>query len=128
MSEPPNGNAGTIQKIIFSSDALPAELDERARFALWRNLHEEHFGSTDLYFLTDREFSVHVEFAQLGAVGLGRLAGTMRRIARTRRHLAADPRSMCCDARPPRAVDPLLGACPTYFHFQPEDPAMLKIT
>src|SRR5260370_20009688 len=91
MSEPPNGNAGTIQKIIFSSDALPAELDERARFALWRNLHEEHFGSTDLYFLTDREFSVHVEFAQLGAVGLGRLAGTMRRIARTRRHVAADP-------------------------------------
>jgi AraC-like DNA-binding protein len=39
---------------------------------------------------------VRVEFAQFGAVGLGRLEGTMRRIARTPRHVAADPSDMLC--------------------------------
>jgi AraC-like DNA-binding protein len=77
-------------------ERAPGELDNRARLALWRNLHEEHFGSTDLDFLTDREFSVRVEFAQFGALGLGRLEGTMRRIARTARHVAADPSDMMC--------------------------------
>jgi AraC-like DNA-binding protein len=91
VAESDSGNAGTIPRIVFSSDELPAELDNQARFALWQNLHEEHFGSTDLYFLNEREFSVRVEFAQFGAVGLGHLEGTMRRIARTPRHVAADP-------------------------------------
>jgi hypothetical protein len=49
VAEPGPGSAGTIERIVFSSDNLPAELDDRARYALWQNLHEEHFGSTDLY-------------------------------------------------------------------------------
>jgi AraC-like DNA-binding protein len=34
----PAGRATAILKIVFSSHELPAELDDRARFALWRNL------------------------------------------------------------------------------------------
>jgi AraC-like DNA-binding protein len=85
-----------MQKVVFASDQLPAELDERTRFTLWRNLCEEHFNSADLDFLTNGAFSVRVEFAQFGGVGLGQLAGTMRRIARSSRHIDADPSDMLC--------------------------------
>jgi hypothetical protein len=86
---------GRPPRMVFASDKLPPELDNATRYALWCDLHEEHFGSTDLYFLADRGFSVRVEFAQFGAVGVARLEGTMRR-SRARHAMWPPTRATCC--------------------------------
>jgi AraC-like DNA-binding protein len=90
MAEPASGKSKAIQKIVFSSDELPAELDDRARFSLWRDLYTAYYGSLDLSRPVDRPFSVRLEFAQFGRLGLGRFNGTVNRATRTLRAVADD--------------------------------------
>lgn len=78
-----------MQRIVFASDALPTDLDDRARFALWRDVLTSTYCPLDLYRPEDRPFSLRFEFSQLGEVGLGMLEGTVNRLSRTRRHVAA---------------------------------------
>ena len=81
-----------MQKSVFTSDELPRELDDRARFSLWRDIYEERYGAIEMSRLTDRPFSAHFEFVVLGAVMLGQFRGTMNRGRRTSEHVAADAR------------------------------------
>jgi AraC-like DNA-binding protein len=78
-----------MQRIVFASDALPDGLDEQARFALWRDVLTSTYCPLDLYRPEDRPFSLRFEFFQLGGVGLGTLEGTVNRLSRTSRHVAA---------------------------------------
>jgi AraC-like DNA-binding protein len=78
-----------MQRIVFASDELPAALDDRARFALWRDVFASTICPLDLFRADDRPFSLRFEFTQLGEVGLGILEGTTNRFLRTSQHVAA---------------------------------------
>lgn len=81
---------GTIQKVVFASDQLPAQLDDRARFSLWQDQWNALYGAADMARPDDRPFSVRFEFVPIDGVGLGRFHGTMNRTTRNRQHVAAD--------------------------------------
>jgi AraC-binding-like domain len=78
-----------MQRIVFASDELPAALDDRARFGLWRDVVTSAYCPLDVYRPEDRPFSLRFEYSQLGAVGLGMLEGTVNRMSRTPRDVAA---------------------------------------
>lgn len=81
-----------MKKIVFASDELPAELDDQARFKLWRDIYTSLYGDADVSRLPDRPFSSRSEFMQVGAIGLVQSEGTVNRVVRTARHVAADTR------------------------------------
>ena len=81
-----------MDKIVFSSSELPAELDDSRRFKLWRDLYCAKFGEAEISRQPDRPFFAHHEFMQIGAIGLTRFELTLERIARTPRQAAADRR------------------------------------
>lgn len=85
-----------MQRIVVSSTELPAHLDDRAHYALWRDLYAERFGRLDLSRSDDRPFAARFEFSLFGRVGVGQFAGTVNRVARTRHHIAADACSDIC--------------------------------
>jgi AraC-like DNA-binding protein len=78
-----------MHRIVFASDALPAALDDQARFALWRDVFASTICPLDLFRADDRPFSLRFEFMQLGEVGLAMLEGTTNRFLRTPQHVAA---------------------------------------
>jgi AraC-like DNA-binding protein len=82
-----------VQKIIFTSDELPAELDDRARFSLWRDMYVARYGENDMSYAGNMPFAMRSEFARLGHIGLAWAAGTIDRWARTSRHVALDGHS-----------------------------------
>src|SRR5262249_19480439 len=90
VTEPASGQTRTIGKIVFSSDELPAEFDDRARFSLWQDLYAARYGSLAFSRPTDLPFSVRLEFTPFGGVGLGHFAGTIEHVARTADAVAAD--------------------------------------
>jgi len=77
---------------VFSTDQLPAELDERARFRAWRALEEEIYGSLDVTYADDVPFWGRAEFAQFGATGICQFGGNFTSVRRTRRDVARDGR------------------------------------
>jgi AraC-like DNA-binding protein len=81
-----------MEKIVFSSDQLPAEIDDQARFSLWRELYASRCGDALISRLADRPFSSRTEFSQIDDVGIIQCAGTFERYARTARHAAQDTR------------------------------------
>ena len=76
------------KKLVFTTDDLPPGLDERARRSLWLDIFVNTVVEADISFLPDRPMSVHFEFTQRGAVGVGKYDGT---IASMRRNSAHDP-------------------------------------
>jgi AraC-like DNA-binding protein len=85
-----------MQKIAISSDEFPAQIDDRARYSLWRDLFAARFGRLDLSRPDDTRFSARFEFSQFGSVGLGQFVGTVKRVARTSHHIATDRCSDIC--------------------------------
>jgi AraC-like DNA-binding protein len=75
-----------MQRLAFSSDDLPAHLDERARLALWH----DRFPWMDVAYSTDRPFVARTDFLQFGDVSLIRMGCTFSHMARAPRHIAAD--------------------------------------
>jgi AraC-like DNA-binding protein len=78
-----------MQKIVFSSDALAPELDDRERFSHWRDFMIGLHGALDITRAPDRPFSQRMEVAQFGEVGMMRSRGTTDRMTRTSRTIAA---------------------------------------
>ena len=77
------------RRIVFCSDALPRQLGERRRRALWRDLYSSLYGPLDLTYADDRPFSVRIEVTRFGAVELSRVDATVERYVRTPRCVAA---------------------------------------
>ena len=73
----------TIGKVVVASDELPAGLDDRARFSLWRDLYAARDGRLELARSDARPFSARVEFTPFGSVGLLQFAGTVNRVTRS---------------------------------------------
>src|SRR3954463_3699420 len=80
-----------MKKLVFSTDDLPTELDDQARFDAWRDIYLGTVCHFDVERLNDRPFSIHYEFLPIGEVALARCEGTVERITRTPHHLASDP-------------------------------------
>jgi AraC-like DNA-binding protein len=87
-----DASKGMTGKIVFASDDLPADLDERERFSLWRDIYASLYGDADFSYLPDRRFATRAVFRQIDGIGLARAEGTLSSYARTRRGVAADPR------------------------------------
>jgi len=66
-------------KIVFSSDDLPTEFDDRARLSEWRDFLRGVFGVLEVSSLPDRPFSQRLEAAQFGSALAVHLSGTMDR-------------------------------------------------
>jgi AraC-like DNA-binding protein len=80
-----------MNKLVFSSDDLPHEIDDKARFAAWRDIYLGTICHFDVERLTDPPFSIRYEFVKAGDVAISRCNGTVHRISRTTHHVAADP-------------------------------------
>jgi AraC-like DNA-binding protein len=101
MSPQAGGVAGTavmdetpkkVGKIVFASDQLPAEHDDKARFSHWRDIYTTLYGAAEIDRIEERPFASRSEFMQIGDVGIALCAGTFGRYARTSRHVSQDTR------------------------------------
>ena len=81
-----------MQKIVFSSDQLPAHLDDRARFSLFRDIFTAQFGACDMGYDGGKPFAARWDLAAFGSIAVSRFAATLHRYARNAQHVAADPR------------------------------------
>lgn len=68
-----------MNKIAFSTDALPPQFDDRARLSEWRDFLERVFGRIEVSALPDRPFTQRLEVTQFGSVLLAQLAGNTDR-------------------------------------------------
>ena len=75
--------------VTFSSDSLPAALDDSARFKAWRDRYMEAHGLLEIHRSEDHPFSLRFTFAPYGEVGVGQFDGTISHVARTAHHVAA---------------------------------------
>jgi AraC-like DNA-binding protein len=83
---------GIMAAVIFSSTELDAQLDERKRFSLWRDIYTSRYSEADISYLTEQPFLARSRFSEFGNVGLAQFRGTVNRYRRTSQHLAADTR------------------------------------
>jgi AraC-like DNA-binding protein len=97
-----------MPKIVFSSDELPAHLDDHARFKLWREIFFQRFGVCDFHHDDQKQFSAAHEFTLLGRVIVTRQYTTVDGYARTPQHVAADARDDYLIAFNRSPVQPLL--------------------
>jgi AraC-like DNA-binding protein len=87
-----------MQKISWDTSDLPAALEERARFHVWRDIFVSTQVALDLRALDDRPFRGRFEAVQLGPFRIGQFNGTLERLARTAKALATDGNDDFCIA------------------------------
>ncbi|MGH6735149.1 MAG: AraC family transcriptional regulator [Methyloceanibacter sp.] len=92
MAEADPIRASLVPRLVFSTDQLPAGLDDLTRFRLWRDFQEEHVGSLEVTYGEEQPFWGRMEFAQFGACGIGRYSGAFTGVTRTARDVARDGR------------------------------------
>src|SRR5687767_6851264 len=82
--------------VTFSSDSLPAALDDTARFNAWRDCYMAAHGLLDISRPDDQPFSLRFTFAAYGELGVGQFEGTISEVARTAQHVAAGSNDTLC--------------------------------
>jgi AraC-like DNA-binding protein len=85
-----------MQRFVFASDELPADLDDAARFRRWRDLYTTYYFNLDTSRPEDRAFSARFEFTHFGGAGVGNFKGTVNRVGRTADEVAADASDNFC--------------------------------
>jgi len=80
----------TMPKIVFTSDELPAGLNDRQRFSLWQDLFTARYGAVEMSRPEDRKFAMRCEFGLFNDIVLGRFEGTCNRAARTPHAVKSD--------------------------------------
>jgi AraC-like DNA-binding protein len=85
-----------MASITFSSASLPAYLDHRQRFNLWRDIYTSQFGQLDFSISERLPFTASVDITLVGPIALGRMRGTVERVSRTARDVAIDGRDDYC--------------------------------
>jgi AraC-like DNA-binding protein len=80
------------KQITFTTDTLPSELDDRARFSRWRDIYANTLvGPVDMTPTPDRPFFAHVKIARCGAIGLARIDSEIVATSKNARQIAAAP-------------------------------------
>lgn len=88
--------AAKLQKIEFSSESLPAELNDRARFSLWHDIYSTNFREMTINSIAEEEFSARMEILKIGEAIALRSDSTVDGIARTPRNISMNPSSDYC--------------------------------
>ncbi len=89
-------HSGAAVSIMFSSADLPAFLDDKKRFDLWRDIYMSQFGQFDFAISEKLPFSAALEILPVGPVWLGTMCGTIEKVARTAHEVANDCRDAYC--------------------------------
>jgi AraC-like DNA-binding protein len=84
-----------LDKVVFTSQDLPAELDDKARFRLWHDMYVAAYCDFDLSRL-EKPFSARTEIQQFGALGLASTVAGVDRLVRNKHQVAAATRSNFC--------------------------------
>jgi AraC-like DNA-binding protein len=79
-----------MQRFAFSSDELPAGLDDRARFLHWRDLYSSLYGAADMLQSEDLPFSARMNAALFGTVAVSRIDMTVDEMSRRSNDPARD--------------------------------------
>jgi AraC-like DNA-binding protein len=82
--------------VTFSSDSLPAALDDAARFKAWRDRYMEAHGLLEICRTEDQPFSLRFTFTPYGELGVGQFDGTISDVARTAHHVAVQSNDTLC--------------------------------
>jgi AraC-like DNA-binding protein len=95
-----------LLRMSFSSDDLPAQLDDQARYEAWRDVFLSTYVPIEADRLNDRPFHARYDCAQLDMAAAGQLSSTVYRFARTPRAVAeyADDRFTLLGNRGPLAL------------------------
>ena len=96
VDEPPPELAGASDRIVLSSDALPASLDDGARFRLWQDMYVAAYCEFDVMRVEHRPFAARTEYRHFGSIGVANTVAGVERLVRNRQHVAAVPRSNFC--------------------------------
>ena len=81
-----------MERAIFSSSDLSPQLNEKAKFSLWQEIHNDQVWSVEYDIAENRPFEAVIEALPIGQVVLGEMAGTIKQANRTARHIADDGR------------------------------------
>jgi AraC-like DNA-binding protein len=76
--------------MIFSSDELPSDLNDKARFNLWRDIYAARIGSVEFGTSEHNPFQATIEALPIGAITYATMVGTVNRVIRTPQNLRAD--------------------------------------
>jgi AraC-like DNA-binding protein len=85
-----------MNKVVFSSDDLPADLGDQAKFARWHEVFESLTCCADYFRHEDRAFSAQFEWVQLGGAHVTQFGGTISRITRSASAIARGPDDDFC--------------------------------
>jgi len=89
-----------MEKLSFSSDNLPAELDERARVSAWDVIHQR-YGVHEFSYLPDRPFRQTMEGVRLDGLDVVHMQGTVDRVKFMMRGSSQPPEFFLCFNRTP---------------------------
>ena len=79
-----------LHKTVFSSRALPPELDDKARFTRWQDMHIANIGSVEFRASNKLPFEAEIAATTVGPLILGQMAGTISQSDRQTRNVADD--------------------------------------
>jgi AraC-like DNA-binding protein len=79
-----------VQRTAFSSKDLSADLNEKARFDLWQDIHVAEIWSVEYGRAESLPFEAAIEATTLGPLVIGQMAGTIKRATRKARNIAED--------------------------------------
>ncbi len=79
-----------MRKFVFSSDDLPAAVNEQARFKLWLDRYVATFGDCTMRAAESVPFAMRSEFALFGDVAVLQASGTIVAAARNKQQVATD--------------------------------------
>ena len=81
-----------MEKSIFSSGDIPDGFDERAKFSLWQEMHNEQIWSVEYRKANERPFEADIEALPVGDLVIGQMKGAIRQASRTSQHIGKDGR------------------------------------
>ncbi|MFC6446122.1 AraC family transcriptional regulator [Shinella zoogloeoides] len=76
--------------MIFSSAELPSDLNDKARFNLWRDIYTAKIGAVEFDTSDGNPFQAKIEALPIGEITYATTVGTVNRVVRTPQHLHAD--------------------------------------
>ncbi len=85
-----------MANITFSSASLPAYLDHRQRYNLWRDIYTSQFGLLDFSISERLPFAASIDITLVGPAAVGRMDGTVEKVSRSAREVARDGRDDFC--------------------------------
>jgi AraC-like DNA-binding protein len=79
-----------LKKIVFSSDDLPPDLGDRARFDLWHDIHNADIASIEYAISETTPFYARMEAMAFGPVVVGTMACSIQSAGRSAGNIARD--------------------------------------